>query len=99
MVDKKQQFHGSDLEKIEENYGIKKENIINFAANVNPLGISPNLSKSLADNIHVVETYPDREYSKLKSSIATYVTTNIENIFEGFALWIQKVILNLLNFY
>ena len=33
-------FHGSDLEKIEEEYGIPKEHIISFSANVNPVGFS-----------------------------------------------------------
>ena len=41
MSEKKQEFHGSDLEKVEAYYGIKKEDIIPFAGNVNPLGISP----------------------------------------------------------
>ena len=45
MSEKKQEFHGSDLEKIEAYYGIKKEDIIPFAGNVNPLGISPLLKK------------------------------------------------------
>ncbi len=40
-MEKKQAFHGSDLEKIEKIYGIKKEDIIPFGGNVNPLGISP----------------------------------------------------------
>ena len=33
-------FHGSDLEEIEKYYGIPKETIVGFGANVNPLGIS-----------------------------------------------------------
>lgn len=40
MIEQKEHFHGSDLEKIEKIYGIKKENIVSFAANVNPLGES-----------------------------------------------------------
>ena len=43
MIEHKEHFHGSDLEKIEKIYGISKENIINFAANVNPLGESAKL--------------------------------------------------------
>ena len=39
-------FHGSDIEKICDHYHLKKENIINFAANVNPLGLSPGIKKS-----------------------------------------------------
>ena len=44
-------FHGSDLEKIEAVYGIKKEEVINFAANVNPYGISTTLKEQLAQNL------------------------------------------------
>ena len=31
----KEHFHGSDLEEIEQVYGIKKEEIVSFSANVN----------------------------------------------------------------
>ncbi len=76
-------FHGSDLEKVEEKFGIKKDNIINFAANVNPLGISPKLRKSLAANINVIETYPDRDYTNLRQAIANYSKTSNDKIFVG----------------
>ncbi len=48
MSEKKQEFHGSDLEKQKLIYGIKKEDIIPFGGNVNPLGISPLFQKSMA---------------------------------------------------
>ena len=54
MSEKKQEFHGSDLEKVEAYYGIKKETIIPFAGNVNPLGISPLLKKSMASHIECI---------------------------------------------
>ena len=54
MSEKKQEFHGSDLEKVEAYYGIKKEDIIPFAGNVNPLGISPLLKKSMASHIESI---------------------------------------------
>ena len=44
MLKHKDHFHGSDLEQIELCYGIKKEDIVSFSANVNPKGISPLLS-------------------------------------------------------
>lgn len=83
MSNIKTHFHGSDLEKIEEVYGVKKEDIVNFATNVNPLGISPKLRKSLADNIDVVSTYPDREYTSLRNSIAKYANAKTDDIFVG----------------
>ena len=54
MLEQKEHFHGSDLEKIEKIYHIKKEDIISFAANVNPLGVSPLLKRTLADKIDVI---------------------------------------------
>ena len=65
MSEKKQEFHGSDLEKVEAYYGIKKEDIIPFAGNVNPLGISPLLKKSMASHIESISEYPDRDYKAL----------------------------------
>lgn len=83
MLKHKDHFHGSDLEKIEEIYGIKKEDIISFSANVNPLGLSPLLKEKLADNLDVISTYPDREYKKLRQTIAQYCGTTFENILVG----------------
>jgi threonine-phosphate decarboxylase len=76
-------FHGSDLEIIEKVYGIKKENIVSFADNVNPLGISPKLKETLSDRIEAIMTYPEREYTSLRNAIAKYTAANIEDIIVG----------------
>ena len=68
MLEHKEHFHGSDLEKIENTFGIKKEDIISFSANVNPLGVSPKLRTELAGHIDVITSYPDREYTELRKS-------------------------------
>jgi len=83
MIKHKDHFHGSDLEKIEEIYHIKKEDIISFSANVNPLGISPLLREKLSSKIDAITTYPDREYTALRKSIASYADTDYENIIVG----------------
>ena len=44
-------FHGSDIEKICDYYHLKKENIINFGANVNPLGLSLRVKEQLASHL------------------------------------------------
>lgn len=79
----KEHFHGSDLEKIEEVYGIRKEDIISFSANVNPLGVSFRLRRTLANRIDAITSYPDREYTSLRKCIADYVHSDIENIVVG----------------
>ncbi|MBQ9580271.1 MAG: aminotransferase class I/II-fold pyridoxal phosphate-dependent enzyme [Lachnospiraceae bacterium] len=83
MMEKKKAFHGSDLELIEKEFGVKKENIINFAANVNPMGISPLLKEELTKHINIIETYPDRNYTDLRASIGKYCACNPEYITVG----------------
>ena len=72
MLKHKDHFHGSDLEKIEEIYGIKKEDITSFSANVNPLGISPKMREALIRHINIITSYPDREYTALRTRIGEY---------------------------
>ena len=83
MIKHKDHFHGSDLEKIEKIYGIKKENIISFSANVNPLGISPKLRDGIKEHIDCITSYPDRDYMELRQCIANYCDTETENIVVG----------------
>ena len=83
MLKHKDHFHGSDLEKIEEIYGINKDEIISFSANVNPLGVSPQLRASLSEKINAITTYPDREYTSLRKCIADYCGTEYENVIVG----------------
>ncbi len=83
MLKHKDHFHGSDLELIEATYGIKKEDITSFSANVNPLGISPKLRATLSERIDAITSYPDREYTALRQSIANYIDTDYSNIIVG----------------
>lgn len=83
MITHADHFHGSDLEKIEKIYHIKKENIISFSANVNPLGLSAKLCECLKNHLEVITTYPDREYTELRKTIGAYCHTDFENIIVG----------------
>ena len=76
-------FHGSDLEKIEQVYGVKKEEIISFSANVNPLGISPVMRSALIDQVDCITSYPDREYTSLRRQIGAYTGAPMEHIIVG----------------
>ena len=66
-----------------DKYGIKKEDIIPFAGNVNPLGISPLLKKSMASHIESISEYPDRDYKELRSTLALYCNVPMEHIIVG----------------
>ena len=66
---KKPEFHGSDLEKIADYYHLDKEKIVLFGANVNPLGLSGQVKKDLAEHLDIISSYPDRDYTDLKKAI------------------------------
>lgn len=83
MIKHSDHFHGSDLEKIEQLYHIRKEDITSFSANVNPLGVSPKLRKTLADKIDAITSYPDREYISLRKCIGNYVNADYNHIIVG----------------
>lgn len=83
MIKPQEHFHGSDLEKIEKVFNIKKEDITSFSANVNPLGVSPLLKSSLASHIDSITTYPDREYTALRKAMGSYTHTDFNNIIVG----------------
>lgn len=76
-------FHGSDIEKICDHYHLKKENIINFAANVNPLGLSPGIKKELSANLDLLSSYPDRNYTSLRNTISEYCSIPADYILPG----------------
>lgn len=82
-MDKKPEFHGSDLEQIEAYYHIPKEEIVSFGANVNPLGLSEQLKKDLASHLDVITRYPDRDYRSLKKAISKYTGVSADHIVIG----------------
>ena len=79
----KPEFHGSDLEKIANYYHLDKEKIVLFGANVNPLGLSDQVKKDLADHLDIISSYPDRNYTGLKKAISEYTGTQPEHIVVG----------------
>ena len=76
-------FHGSDLEQIAAWYQIPQESVVSFAANVNPLGLSPSVKAALTDNLDVITRYPDRDYKTLRETIAAYCGVDMGHIAVG----------------
>lgn len=76
-------FHGSDIEKICEYYHLRKEDITNFGANVNPLGLSERVKTSIAGHLDLLSAYPDREYTSLRDTVSGYCGIPAEYILPG----------------
>ena len=82
-MDTRPVFHGSDIEKICQYYSLKKEDIVNFGANVNPLGLSRRVKDAIAANLDLLSSYPDREYTALRTIIAGYCGIPADFILPG----------------
>ena len=79
----KEAFHGSDIEKIEERYGVRGEDIIAFAANVSPMGVSGKYLDEITDKLRSVERYPERDYKRLRRALSAYCGADMEHIIVG----------------
>ncbi|MBQ5709129.1 MAG: aminotransferase class I/II-fold pyridoxal phosphate-dependent enzyme, partial [Anaerotignum sp.] len=75
--------HGGDLDAIQRNYGIPKEEIIDFSGNINPLGFPEAATEALKDNLHLICTYPDKKYKALKKAIGAYTGADAAHIVCG----------------
>lgn len=82
-MNKNTPFHGSDIEAVSNFYNIPKETIVCFSSNVNPLGLSDSLKTMLANHLDVLSSYPDRNYSSLKSALSTYCCAPAEYFLVG----------------
>ncbi|GAB6169534.1 threonine-phosphate decarboxylase CobD [Clostridium carnis] len=75
--------HGGNVKEISRKYGINPKEIIDFSANINPLGISDLVKNAMIDAIDKIEKYPDITYYDLKNSIAKYENIDSENLVLG----------------
>lgn len=64
--------HGGNIQEISEVYQKGKERLIDFSANINPLGIPEGVERVIANSITQLIHYPDSRYQTLIRSIANF---------------------------
>lgn len=74
-------FHGGNIYKIFREKKI--DEILDYSSNINPFGLSQNLTKVINENLSALERYPDPDYIKLREKIAKVNDVNMENIIVG----------------
>lgn len=75
--------HGGNVHKASTELNIPKKRIIDFSANINPLGMSPLGLKAIKKGMPNILDYPDPDYSELKDSLSCYYSVNNDNILLG----------------
>ena len=54
--------HGGNIEEVARMYKFNPEEIVDFSANINPMGLSENVKKAMINSIDKVIKYPDITY-------------------------------------
>jgi cobyric acid synthase CobQ/L-threonine-O-3-phosphate decarboxylase len=75
--------HGGNLRKLEEIAGRPSKDILDFSANINPLGPPEGLRSWISSHVSSVVHYPDPDCSSLRSAIATSYGIKEEEVLLG----------------
>lgn len=75
--------HGGNVEEIKRVHGLKEEEIIDFSANINPMGISEKIKEAMIRGINSIERYPDITYYELKKEISSFEKVDLNKIVLG----------------
>ncbi len=63
--------------------GVHNTEVVDFSANINPLGLSDSIKKSIMDNMESLVHYPDPTGTLLKQAISVHYGINEESVILG----------------
>lgn len=75
--------HGGNIRLAAERYGLREDSILDFSANINPLGLTEKIKKVLADSLDSIRNYPDPECKALKDEVADFLDLQSRHILIG----------------
>lgn len=75
--------HGGDIETAAARFGQRAEAILDYSANINPLGPPVEVIAALRDGLGAVIRYPDPGHRRFKAMLAEHVGAGTENILVG----------------
>lgn len=64
--------HGGNIREAAALAGVSAGQLLDFSANINPLGMPATLRRAIIDNLDMAERYPDPEYQTLHHALATH---------------------------
>ena len=74
--------HGGNIYKKAKEMGIREEDILDFSANISPLGLPEHIRKAMIEAIDGTINYPDPDCSRLKEAISKQECTR-----KSYYLW------------
>jgi len=80
---KERPLHGGNIYQEAQKLGVEPSELIDFSANINPLGMPPNLMSHLHRCLDMCVNYPDPDSNKLKNQLSEYIGVDKTNICVG----------------
>ncbi len=75
--------HGGNIREATQRYNLPSGSILDFSANINPLGLSPCIKGIVTNNIDSLLHYPDPECKFLKEGLADFLDLEPSNLLIG----------------
>ena len=76
-------LHGGDVYHLARTLGVELADLLDFSANINPLGFPPGLTGAVQEAMREIVHYPDRRSLKLRAALAAYHHLTPEEILVG----------------
>lgn len=75
--------HGGNITEIATRFKKEPHEIIDFSANINPIGLPKGIIETITQNINKICYYPDPKCTELTNELAEYLGLKAENILIG----------------
>ncbi len=76
-------IHGGNIWKASREAGIRYEDIIDFSASINPLGLSPRAATAIKKSLRLISPYPDPASSSTVEALSVYHGVSADEILPG----------------
>jgi len=76
-------IHGGNIYRLAEDLGIKEDEIADFSASINPLGVPGSVLSEIKNNMKRLCNYPDPDANKLRAAISKHIGADPESIICG----------------
>ncbi|MGX9416839.1 threonine-phosphate decarboxylase CobD [Vibrio sp. WJH972] len=89
--------HGGNVREKAEQYGFETQDIVDFSANINPLGMPAELKQAIVNKLDDAHLYPDIDYVNLHKTIALATHCAPEQVLAGngatelIYLWVKHI--------
>lgn len=82
-VERPEEVHGGNVAEVTRLYGLDPRKLIDFSANINPLGPSPLALKSIIRNLDGISRYPDTRCQEMLECLSDYLSIEADRIVPG----------------